>query len=298
MALFDFLSGSDEAEQAAAANRAALQGYGTNLNNIYGTYQTGSLNALGSARDAALAALTGGYGAAGDTLRTGLDKSAAAGQGAINAYGTLSDLGKSYQPAIDAYYGSLGIGGPAARTAAENAFTASPGYQYQVDQAIKQINNNAAARGAFGSGNTARALTEDVRNRALSDYGNWQTRLAGFLPLQASAVSGAAAGTAGGYKNLADIYGQGYTGIAGLQTAGGSAQAGLETGYGSDVSNVLGNVAGGQAQTARDVVQGNIAANNQIAQAGQQDAANYWGLIGAGVKAAGSAYGGGGSGRV
>jgi GH24 family phage-related lysozyme (muramidase) len=55
----------------------------------------------------------------------------------------------------------------------------------------------------------------------------------------------------------------------------------------------LGNYTAGQGQTLKDITAGNAAANQAVAQAGQTDASNLWGLLGAGVKAAGAGFGGG-----
>ena len=107
------------------------------------------------------------------------------------------------------------------------------------------------------------------------------------------ATAGAASGIAGANKTLADIYSQGYGAPAGAYGANASQTAGLESGYGSDVSNVLGNYTAGQGQTLKDITAGNAASNQAIAQAGQTDASNLWGLLGAGVKAAGAGFGGG-----
>jgi hypothetical protein len=337
MGLFDWLSGSDEAEQAAAKNAALYQQYGVNTGNLYNQYKSDAVGALGDARTAGLGALqtglsqqVGAYGQGIDALKgvstdplqqaiaaqkTGNQGALAAGRAGVDAFNPLSQLGESYQPAIDTYYSSLGIGDP---SKAQNAFTASPGYQYQVDQATKQALAGASRSGLAGSGNFAQGLSEDIRNRALSDYGNWQNRLQGFVPLQQQAVSGAATGVAGANRTLADIYNTGGTNVAGAygnlfagqrglgqdiagaygQIGGaygtsGTQQAGLQTGYGQDVTNVLGNYTAGQGQTLKDITAGNAASNAAIAQAGQTDASNLWGLLGAGVKAAGAGFGGG-----
>ena len=62
MGLFDFLSGSDEAEEAAAANRAALAQYGGQTADLYNQYRTGATGALTGARDLALGELGTGLG--------------------------------------------------------------------------------------------------------------------------------------------------------------------------------------------------------------------------------------------
>ena len=91
--------------------------------------------------------------------------------------------------------------------------------------------------------------------------------------------------SAGANKTLADIYNQGYGSIAGAYGTNAMQTAGIQSGLGSDITNVLGNYTAGQGQTLKDIMAGNAAANNAVAQAGQTDASNLWGLLGAGVKA-------------
>ena len=226
-------------------------------------------------------------------------------------------LGREYQPAIDAYYSALGLKGTDAAAASRANFLPGTGYGYQQDEAARLALAQASKLGIAQSGNTANALVQRAGDIAGSQWGDYLNRLQGFVSPQLQAIQGAATGRAGAYGTLGNLNltgtnaivgalgnqftgGRGlasdisglYTGLAGTETGVGGARAGVQTGYGQDVSNVLGNATSGQAQSARDVVQGNIAANNQIAQAGQQNAANIRGLLGAGVGAAGAAAGG------
>jgi hypothetical protein len=57
MGLFDWFSGSDEAESAAAKNAALYNQYGIDTSNAYNQYQTGATGALTGAKTAALGAL-------------------------------------------------------------------------------------------------------------------------------------------------------------------------------------------------------------------------------------------------
>ena len=345
MGLFDFLSGSDEAEAAAAKNAALLNTYGQTANKAFDTYQTAGLGALGAGKTAALSDLSAGlggqvdaYGRAISTLQgvptdplqqginafssgmsgaqTGVAGALEAGQGGVN---TLRDLGASYAPAVNAYYGALGLQGPDAAAAARSNFQESPGYKYQVSEALKGVLANASKTGGAASGNTLDALRTRAQGSADAEWQDYLNRLQGFVTpqLQAGTTLAGAYGTLGqlglgavnaqlpwtqglnqAYNNLfvgqrglaGDISGQ-YGNIASATGANYGARAGAETGYGQDVTNVYGNVASGNTQTARDIAQGNIASNNQVAQAGQADAANYWGAIGSGVKAAGMAFG-------
>jgi hypothetical protein len=286
---------------------------GTGLTNQLAAYGDVTTSPLQSAIDA----YQSGVGAAGTGTNIALD----AGRAGVAAYDPLAALGASYQPAIDQYYAALGLKGPQAGAQVASDFFANyPGYAQLEQMATDQLLNNASRTGGALSGNTLDALQQ--RQMALSTpiWQDYLNRLQGFVSPQLAAISGAASGRAGAnatlgqlglgtsdaltraYGALAGGYGNLFSGsralagdISGLYGTNASQLASLYGTQGSDIANILGNVATGQQQTARDVVQGNIAANNQVAQASAQDAANLWGLLGAGVKAAGSIYGGRGA---
>jgi hypothetical protein len=293
MGLFDIFSGSDEAEEAAAKNAALYQQYGVNTSNLYNQYKTGATDALTGAKTAAVGALGTGLTNTLGALNTGLQGSLAAGNAGVAAYNPLSKLGDNYGTAVNRYYDTLGLNGPDAARNAQAQYVADPGQQYQIDEATRAAINAASRTGAVGGGSTAQGIGRDVLGIVNKNYGAYQDRLAGFVNPQLAATQGAATGVAGANKTLADIYSQGYGAQAGAYGANASQQAGLESGYGSDVSNVLGNYTAGQGQTLKDITAGNAASNQAIAQAGQTDASNLWGLLGAGVKAAGAGFGGG-----
>jgi Chaperone of endosialidase len=291
MGWFDFLSGSDEAEQAAAANRAAAQqGYG--LTQQAGQkYQTGALSELGTGLTQATGALGTGLGSQVDAYNKAIADATAAGKAGVEAYSPLSNLGANYGRAVNRYYDALGLNGPGGGAAAREAFVTSPGYQFQVDEATRAAANKAASLGIAGSGNTLDAIRGRAQGIASGEWGNYLDRLGSFVNPQLAATSGAAAGTAGAYKNLADIATTG-GGMLGSAYGTNAAQlAGLYSGGGESRANVLGNVAGIETQGARDLTTGNISANNLVAQAAMQDAANYWGGIGNVAKAVGNAVG-------
>lgn len=293
MGLFDAFSGSDEAEQAAAKNAALYQQYGVDTSNLYGGYKTGATDALTSAKGAAIGALGSGLTASTDLLRQGLASSADAGRAGVAAWNPLANLGDTYGTAVNRYYDTLGLNGQDAARNAQAQYVADPGQQYQIDEATRAAINAASRTGSVGGGSTAQGIGRDVLGIVNTNYKNYQDRLAGFVNPQLQATQGAATGIAGANKTLADIYSQGYGAIAGAYGANASQQAGLESGYGSDITNVLGNYTAGQGQTLKDITAGNAASNQAIAQAGQTDASNLWGLLGAGVKAAGGAFAGG-----
>lgn len=114
-----------------------------------------------------------------------------------------------------------------------NAFKNSTGYQFQLDQALKSVQNSAAARGGLGSGNALRAINDTAQNTANTSFGNYFNQLATMAGLGSSAQQsvgqlgsynsanvgnylqnqGVINGSA--YSNNANIIGAGVKGIAG-----------------------------------------------------------------------------------
>ena len=192
---------------------------------------------------------------------------------AAGAFAPLSALGQNYGRAVGSYYDALGLNGPEGVTRAQGQFTTSPGYQFAVDEATKAAANRAASLGIAGTGNTLDEIRNRAQGFAKQDYGSYLDRLAGFVNPQLAATTAAAQGGANAALTTAGQIGGAYTG-----TGGGLAN--IYRGTGQDVANVFGNVAQGQTGVLRDVTGGNVQANNLVAQAGMQDASNFWNLLG------------------
>jgi hypothetical protein len=264
MGLFDNIFGNKAAEDAAAASRASLAGYSADTRGLYNQYQTSSLGTLGTARDAALGEL-GPSGALG------------AGQAAVDAYAPLSALGSKYGAATTRLLNALGVNGPGAFDTSVEDFRKTPGYQFQIDEANRNLLSKASQAGGIASGRTLQDLSERGRSIADTTFNqNYLQPLSQFINPELSATSGAATGISGANRTLADIYGS---------------RAGVQSGFGQNAVDVFGNTVQGQAQVGRDVTQGNIAANNQVAQGAQHAADNFWNFLGSGAKAVGAAYG-------
>jgi hypothetical protein len=58
-------------------------------------------------------------------------------------------------------------------------YVASPGYQWQQDEAARQLQRNASSRGLLESGATQRDLLQQSQGLALQDYQNWWNTLSG-----------------------------------------------------------------------------------------------------------------------
>ena len=145
----------------------------------------------------ATSALTGGYNQARTDINAAKDE-----------YLPLKDL---FGRGANLYADVLGVNGAEGLARGQQAFQASPGYNFARDEALQAALRGASAGGSLASGGTLTALQNRASNLALSDFGNWRQALGGYNPLYSGAVD-SSAGT--GIK-LADL-GYGY----GRDTAG------------------------------------------------------------------------------
>jgi hypothetical protein len=177
-----------------------------------GQAKSDALGAIGQGRTDSLAALGQGYSQAAPEY-----------QGAIDRFNPWVDAGKG---ALTTYQNSLGQNGAAGNAAAVAQFQASPGYQYQVDQATDGVARKASALGALGSGNTMQAISDRAGQMANAEYGGWQDRLNGLsnTGLQATGQQ------AGLQQGLGNLYAQQGRDTANIYTGAGTAQAGVHTG--------------------------------------------------------------------
>jgi len=102
-----------------------------------------------------------------------------------------------YQPFIDqgtaglgAYADITGVNGPDAATKAMGNFTASPGYQYQLDQGLRAVDAGAASKGLLRSGATIKAEQTLGSNLASQDFGNYVSRLNTLANFGTTGVNG------------------------------------------------------------------------------------------------------------
>ncbi len=311
--------------QADEAIKGAFQPSLDYLNQFYGQGRGDIQQGVAGANDAiqqgmtqGRADLTGGYAAAIDAANRLYGQGAGALQQGVNAYQPLVDQNMA---GFQMYQNALGLGGAEGNAAAQGAFTAGPGYQWNVDQATEQAARAANRAGMLYSGNTVDAQTRLASNLANQEYGNWVKNLSGFQ----GGAQNAVAGQAGVLGNLAQLYGNqaglvsgleaaqgkdlnalgqwgygtiGSNNLAGGQLLGNAAQrqgenlASLQTNYGQSLaSNALGhaqNLAGANQQYFNTL----IPAGQQGMMAGQQAAANRFGAVMGGLQMAGQAIGG------
>lgn len=112
-------------------------------------------------------------------------------------------------------------------------FTASPGYQFRMDQGRKAIEASAAARGGLFSGATGQALNEFGQGLASQEYDTYFNRLAGLTSTGlAAAGNQAQAGNAFTQFGSNALANQGDARAAGI--------AGMASGVNTGINNALG----------------------------------------------------------
>lgn len=144
-------------------------------------------------------------------------------------YGKALGFGEPYREAgrgaLGTYEATLGLGTPEARQRALEAFQASPGYQFALEQGLKGVRRGMAARGLSDSGAEMKALERYGQGLAGQEFGQYQQRLAGLAGMgqeEAARAAQMAYGTGGALAGL----GRGYAGdIASLYGTMGAAQA-------------------------------------------------------------------------
>jgi hypothetical protein len=132
----------------------------------------------------------------------------------------------AYAKEQNAPYQAIGLAGLNALRDPNANFTASPDYQYRVNQGLGAINENRLARGMFQSGATGKALTQYGQREGSNEFGNWYNRQMGLV-------------------------GVGQGGVGNAQSAGSQ--------YAVNAGNIYGNM--GQIQANRYNTLGNIQAN-------------------------------------
>lgn len=108
--------------------------------------------------------------------------------------------------ALPIYQDSMGLNGEAGYKNALAKFQTSPGYQYQLDQGVRALENSSAAGGKLFSGQTGMAITGFGQNLANREWNTWQDRLFGNINLGANAASGNANIGLGYARNVSNAY--------------------------------------------------------------------------------------------
>ena len=96
-----------------------------------------------------------------------------------------------------------------------SSVTSTPGYQFQMDQALKGVEGSAAAQGMLNSGNVLSALTTQAGNEASTQYYNQAELLA-----QLAGANIGSPGTAGQILQKQDLINQQSASALGNQIGG------------------------------------------------------------------------------
>jgi len=164
--------------------------------------------------------------------------------------------------ALPAYEQALLGGG------AEQAYQASPGYQFALEEGINSRERGAAARGGLLSGAQQKALTQYGQGLATQDYQQWLNNLYGGLGQfgypaatgTANLYTGEAAALSPLMQGVGQAKAAGIYGVTqGVQQGIGSVMqaAGMMGGMGGGgLSGMAGGMAGGGLATARSPYQG------------------------------------------
>jgi len=157
-------------------------------------------------------------------------------------------------------------------------YEASPGYQYLMDESLRQLQRGSAAQGLLESGSTQRDLLRTAQGLAQQDYGNWWNRLSGnYENYQNRLANLASAGMQNTGNQMAFGLGQG--------------QAQGTLGTGANISSLLSNQ--GMAGLGAYTNTGAAMANNVMQGAASKGGGGGLGDI---MGMAGSLLGGGGGG--
>lgn len=255
MGLFDAFTGAP-AVNAANQNKGILQ-----------FVDDRGRNDITSASDLAANYLNSGYGNARNDITTG----------AGNALGYISPLARNYSAATNLGIDALGVNGQAGTDAARAAFTASPSYEWNLNQGLDAINRRRAAGGMLNSGNADRDAQLFGAGLASNEYGNWISRLLGFT-------------------NPALAANQSASQISGRQ---GELLSGLDTGGATALANTYTNAANARTGLDTNLVGPYTNQNTNAANAELNGSKNIWGLglaaaqTAAGIPGIGSLFGSG-----
>jgi hypothetical protein len=205
---------------------------------IFDIFSTGPADQAAQAQQQGLQQ---GYGQLSSLLGAG-------NQTLASNYGqALQPYQQNYQQAqggVQQLMNALGLGGAAGNAAATQGFQNNPGYQFQLQQGIQNVDRNQAASGMLGSGNTDAAVANYSSGLANQGWQQYLNQLQPFL----GATQNAAQGIGGLFSQLGqginqNINTQGQAAY-GTQQNIGNAQANADlSAYGTS-GNLLGALLG------------------------------------------------------
>lgn len=138
------------------------------------------------------------------------------------------------------YPDALGVNGAEGSARARDAFTTSPGYQFQLDQGLQALDRRRAASGGFSSGGADLDTLAFSQGLASQDWNNWLDRVTGGVDRATGALGDLATlsgNTTGQLLNTAGDIGSGRLNV------NNQVAAGKEAGQGA-IWDLFGNIAG------------------------------------------------------
>lgn len=180
-----------------------------------------------------------------------IDQGQQQSQGYLNeAKGLYGDLASTAQGNLGYYKDALGLNGEAGSSAALDRFQAGPGYDFTMSQGLDALNRTAAARGQLNSGNTNIDTLKYATGLADNTWQSYLNNLQGYDQQQNNNMLTGITGQAGALGGLSNL------------TQGGVDQ---------------------RLNLASEIVNGQMGANNQLAQARNQGASAGLSLLGLGL---------------
>lgn len=200
MGFLDNLFGGKAQSEAAILSRDYLQNTQNKSLDYLKNAQTQGLDYLNQGYSAGQDALTRANAQGTRDINSGsnaalndISSGSSNALGRIDAAGRpLSSLGDKYGGATSLALDALGVNGAGGNTRAQDAFTTSPGYNFNLNQGLDAINRARAASGQLAGGNTDRSVQEYGAGLASNEYNNWLNSLLGFTKPELSATTGAA----------------------------------------------------------------------------------------------------------
>lgn len=165
---------------------------------------------------------------------------AAIDTGVNKAGGYLQQIADQYSPFASMYTNAMGLGGAEGNAAARDAFTTSPGYEFNLNQGLQAVQRGAAGSGLLSSGNLMTALQDRGAGLASQEWNGWLDRLGGGATNYSTALGNQASlhtNAAGQRVDLLTGVSNALMGANNQRAAGGQA-------FGQSVGNALGGLGG------------------------------------------------------
>jgi hypothetical protein len=143
-------------------------------------------------------------------------------------------------------------------------FYASPDYQFRLNEGMRTLDGNYAAKGLLDSGALGKGLINYGQQAASQEFGSWYNRIASLAGVGQTAVAGsAAAGQAAANNSTGILQASGQAGAAGAATQGGIS-SGLISSLGGTASGLIQNL--GSSSRPIGVQSNNLSAFQTVPQ--------------------------------